>query len=133
VGDIEIFEVIFVAENSNKFQKTKFWKEKSVENLVTPFNSSTISFHIWQFKKIATYIIAKQCSHVEFPYLFCNGFTLGPTVFDNRSFEGCLMLCSPIGWLDVGYIISHNLCAPMCSPYTRNSNNLTVTCGSLNL
>jgi hypothetical protein len=33
VGDIE---------NSNKFQKTRFWKEKSVENVVTleglPFN-----------------------------------------------------------------------------------------------
>jgi hypothetical protein len=28
-----------------------------------PFNSSIISFHIWLF----TYI-AKQCSHVEFPY-----------------------------------------------------------------
>jgi hypothetical protein len=26
--------VIFVIENSNKFQKTRFWKEKSIENLV---------------------------------------------------------------------------------------------------
>jgi hypothetical protein len=34
VGDI-IFKVIFAAENSNKFQKTMFWKEKSVENAVT--------------------------------------------------------------------------------------------------
>jgi hypothetical protein len=36
--------VIFVAENSNKPQKTRFWKEKSDENVVTleklPFNSS---------------------------------------------------------------------------------------------
>jgi len=35
--------MISAAENSNKFQKTKFWKEKSVENVVTleglPFNS----------------------------------------------------------------------------------------------
>jgi hypothetical protein len=23
------------AENSNKFQKTRFWKEKSVENVIT--------------------------------------------------------------------------------------------------
>jgi hypothetical protein len=42
-------------ENSNKLQKTKFWKEKSVENVVTleglPFNSSMISIHIWLFKK----------------------------------------------------------------------------------
>jgi len=27
--------VISAAENSNKFQKTKFWKEKSVEGMVT--------------------------------------------------------------------------------------------------
>jgi hypothetical protein len=27
--------VISATENSNKFQKTKFWKEKSVENAVT--------------------------------------------------------------------------------------------------
>jgi hypothetical protein len=34
VGDID-FEVISTAENSNKFQKTRFWKEKSVEDKVT--------------------------------------------------------------------------------------------------
>jgi hypothetical protein len=43
-------------ENSNKFQKTMFWKEKSVEIVVTleglPFNSNMISFHIWLFKKL---------------------------------------------------------------------------------
>jgi hypothetical protein len=27
--------VISAAENSNKFQKTRFWKEKSVEEVVT--------------------------------------------------------------------------------------------------
>ncbi len=27
--------MIFAAENSNKFQKTRFWKEKSVEDKVT--------------------------------------------------------------------------------------------------
>jgi hypothetical protein len=27
--------MIFAIENSNKFQKTKFWKEKSVEDMVT--------------------------------------------------------------------------------------------------
>jgi len=50
-----VFKVIFVAENSNKFKKFKFWKEKLVEDMVTledlPFNSSMISFHIWLFKK----------------------------------------------------------------------------------
>jgi hypothetical protein len=34
VGDID-FNVISAAENSNKFQKTRFWKEKSVEDVVT--------------------------------------------------------------------------------------------------
>jgi len=27
--------MIFAAENSNKLQKTRFWKEKSAENMVT--------------------------------------------------------------------------------------------------
>jgi len=34
VGDID-FEVISAAENSDKFQKTRFWKEKSVGDVVT--------------------------------------------------------------------------------------------------
>ncbi len=34
MGDID-FKVISALENSNKFQKTRFWKEKSVENVVT--------------------------------------------------------------------------------------------------
>jgi len=35
VGDID-FKVISATENSNKFQKkTRFWKEKSVEDTVT--------------------------------------------------------------------------------------------------
>jgi hypothetical protein len=54
VGDID-FKVIFAPENANKFPKTRFWKEKSVENVVAleglPFNSSMTSFHIWLFKK----------------------------------------------------------------------------------
>jgi hypothetical protein len=33
-GDID-FEVISSAKNSNKFPKTRFWKEKSVEDVVT--------------------------------------------------------------------------------------------------
>jgi hypothetical protein len=33
VGDID-FKVICAAENSNKFPKTRFWKEKSVEEVV---------------------------------------------------------------------------------------------------
>ncbi len=34
MGDID-FKVISAPENSNKFQKTRFWKEKSVEDVVT--------------------------------------------------------------------------------------------------
>jgi hypothetical protein len=34
VGDIDL-KVIYIPENSNKFQKTRFWKEKSVEDVVT--------------------------------------------------------------------------------------------------
>jgi hypothetical protein len=32
---ILIFKVILAAENSNKFPKPRFWKEKSVEDVVT--------------------------------------------------------------------------------------------------
>ncbi len=34
MGDID-FELISASENPNKFQKTRFWKEKSVEDVVT--------------------------------------------------------------------------------------------------
>jgi hypothetical protein len=34
VGDI-VLKVISAIENSNKFQKTRFWKEKSIEDVVT--------------------------------------------------------------------------------------------------
>ncbi len=36
--------MIFVAENSNKFPKSKFWKEKSVEDMATlgPMAHATI-------------------------------------------------------------------------------------------
>jgi hypothetical protein len=34
VGDID-FKVISAAEYSNKFLKTRFWKEKSVEDVIT--------------------------------------------------------------------------------------------------
>jgi len=33
-GDID-FQFISAAENSTKFQKTRFWKEKSAEDVVT--------------------------------------------------------------------------------------------------
>jgi len=34
VGDVD-FKLISIAENSNKFPKTRFWKEKSVEGVIT--------------------------------------------------------------------------------------------------
>jgi hypothetical protein len=38
--------VISAAENSNAFQKTRFWKEKSVENMVTlePMAQATLVY-----------------------------------------------------------------------------------------
>ncbi len=33
MGDIDFLKVISAIENSNKFQKTRFWKEKSVEDV----------------------------------------------------------------------------------------------------
>jgi hypothetical protein len=54
VGDIDT-KVISATEISNKFPKTRFWKEKSVDNVVTlegfQINSSMISFHMWLFQK----------------------------------------------------------------------------------
>jgi hypothetical protein len=37
--------MIFATKNSNKFQKTKFWKEKSVEDVLTlgPMAHATLS------------------------------------------------------------------------------------------
>jgi hypothetical protein len=71
--------VIFATENSNKFQKTMFWKEKSVENVVTteglPFNSSMISFHTWMFKK-SIHILQNNVHMFENPY-FVMGLHLG--------------------------------------------------------
>jgi hypothetical protein len=42
-GDVD-FKVISAAENSNKFQKTKFCKEKSVEDVITlgPMGQATL-------------------------------------------------------------------------------------------
>jgi hypothetical protein len=64
--------VISAAENLNKFQKTRFWKEISVENVVTleglPFNSSMISFHIWLFKK-SIHTLQNNVHMLSFPIL----------------------------------------------------------------
>ncbi len=66
------FQVISAAENSNKFQKFRFWKEKSVENVVTleglPFNSSMTSFHIWLFKNLK-HTLQNNVHMLNFPIL----------------------------------------------------------------
>jgi hypothetical protein len=69
VGDID-FYMISATENSNKFQKTRFWKEKSVEVTLEglPFNSSTISFHIWLFKK-SIHTVQDNVHVLSFPIL----------------------------------------------------------------
>jgi hypothetical protein len=77
VGDIDL-KMISATKSSNKFQKTRFWKEKSVENVVTleglSFNSNMISFHIWLFKKLI-HTLQNNVHMLSFPILF----TLGPT------------------------------------------------------
>ncbi len=69
MGDID-FKAISAAENSNKFQKTRFWNEKSFENVVRleglPLNLSMISFHIWLFKKLI-HTLQKNVHMLEFP------------------------------------------------------------------
>ncbi len=71
MGDID-FIMISAIENSNKFQKPRFWKEKSVENVVTleslPFNSSMVSFHIWLFKK-SIHTLQNNVHMLSFPIL----------------------------------------------------------------
>jgi hypothetical protein len=71
VGDID-FEVISVTENSNKFQKIRFWKEKSVNYVVTleglSFNSHMISFHIGLFKNLI-HTLQNNVHKLSFPIL----------------------------------------------------------------
>jgi cell division protein FtsB len=71
MGNIDL-KMISTIENSNKFQKTKFWKEKSFENMITLegllFNSSMISFHIWLFKK-SIHTLQNNVRMLSFPIL----------------------------------------------------------------
>jgi hypothetical protein len=91
--------VISAAENSkNKFPKTRFWKENSVEDVLGNTWRLTIQFkHVFlsylAVQKINT-CIAKQCSHVEFSY-FVMGFTLGAMAPTTRvlCYELIIYLC----------------------------------------
>jgi hypothetical protein len=62
VGDIEFLND-FCRENSNKFHETRFWKEKSVENVVTlgPTAQATlvlIEAEIWDT------VLVQFCEHL---------------------------------------------------------------------
>jgi hypothetical protein len=78
--EILIFKRFLSLKIQINSKKPRFWKEKSVENVLTleglPFNSNMISFHIWLFKKS---IHTLQNNVHMLSFLFCNGFTLEPT------------------------------------------------------
>jgi len=80
VGDL-IFKRFLPLKIQINSKKTRFWKEKSVENVVTleglPFNSSMISFHIWLFK-ISIHALQNNVHMLSFPifkwvYPWANG------------------------------------------------------------
>jgi len=50
VGDI-VYKVISATENSNKFQKARFWKEKSVENGFTLGPTAQATLVVYEFEK----------------------------------------------------------------------------------
>jgi hypothetical protein len=58
VGYID-FKVICVTKNSNTFQKTMFWKEKSVEDMVTI--GPTAQAALYLLKKVVCLVVC----HVE--------------------------------------------------------------------
>jgi hypothetical protein len=62
VGDID-FKVISPAENSNKFQKTRLWKENSVEDVVIfrPTAQSTLVMNNKELSKICYLVILGAC------------------------------------------------------------------------
>jgi hypothetical protein len=60
--------VISVPENSNKFQKTRFWKEKSVEDVITlgPMAQATL----------VIYVLSSMFSIFKWNHDFCKFFIL---------------------------------------------------------
>ncbi len=46
MGDID-FKVIFAAENSHKFQKTRFWKEELVVDVITNLDEQDFMKFFW--------------------------------------------------------------------------------------
>ncbi len=108
MGNID-FKVISATEYSNTFQKTRFWKEKSVENVVTrqglAFNWSMISFHIWPFKK-SIHTLQNNVHMLSFPILWwvrtwanSTSHTSSPEIFNLWSLS---MRCQK-SWKPKGY------------------------------
>jgi hypothetical protein len=64
--------VTSIAENSNKIFKTRFWKEKSVENMVTlgPMAQATPVILIIQRDNNMLYYYVKVYIF-KIPYIFC--------------------------------------------------------------
>jgi len=64
VGDID-FEVISISKNSNNFQKTRFWEEKSVEDMVTlgPMTQATLVFIMLNLLMNKMELDKKKLSH----------------------------------------------------------------------
>jgi hypothetical protein len=62
VGDID-FEVISKVENSNKFQKTRYWKEILFEDVVTlgPMAQVTLVFIIKRCTKFQAIFLKNIC------------------------------------------------------------------------
>ncbi len=72
MGDIDLKVISVLKIQIYIFLKTKFWKEESVEDVVTlkdlPFNSTMISFYIWLFKKLI-YTLQNNVNMLSFPIL----------------------------------------------------------------
>jgi hypothetical protein len=94
------FSLLKIQINS---KKTRFWKEKRVEDVVTleglPFNSSMISFHIWLLKK-SIHTLQNNFHKLSFPILEwvhtwanCTGHTAQATLMDmKRQISMCLFI-----------------------------------------
>jgi hypothetical protein len=60
--------VIFSTENSNKYQKTRFWKEKSVEDVVTLGPAARATLVLLEMRIISThtpYLGFSSISHIQ--------------------------------------------------------------------
>ncbi len=54
--------MISAAENSNKFQKTRFWKEKSVEDPVItlgPTAQATLVYLLWKVVLLVLFVMVR--------------------------------------------------------------------------